>query len=164
MRRISSARSSGTNARSAWRLLAGLTVLLLISECVVGGRTVAFLRAARPATATIVANVQMRERHNRSKGAWQPTIEYADDHDQTQRVVFDHGSSLYNYPVGTTAPIYFDPQDPQNVRFDTFMGIWMWPTILAVPILVLAVLALGFRIQANNEARDNPWAADSGTS
>lgn len=161
MHRVSSVKSSSTNPRSAFRLCMGLTVLLLIAEAVVGGRTIAFLVTARPATATIVANVKMPD--GQGGQSWQPTIEYADDHDQIQSVAFDRGSfsgSSFNYPAGTTTPIYFDPKDPQNVRSDTFIGIWIWPTVLGLLTLFFAVFAFGFRAQANEDARDNPWAAE----
>lgn len=101
--------------------------------------TMLFYLTAKQTTCTVL---KVDVSHNGSStNTYRPTIEYTDDQGQSHVVEFAISASHYNYSVGQKVAILYDPQDPQTVRFDSFMGVWGLTAGVAIAAGVIVLVA-----------------------
>jgi len=104
-------------------LVAGSSLLASLISAII---TADFLRDAKNTTGTIVASKTMT--NDEGTVLFRPTFAFnVDGRD------YSVTSTAYVSPspggVGHRVPVLFDPSKPSNARIDSFVYIWMFPTV-----------------------------------
>jgi hypothetical protein len=105
-------------------------------------RTRQFLSGARETSAQVVGN------HLRSasrKPSYYPVLRFQTHEGTPHEVVSPVGSNPPRYREGDQVPLLYNPANPQQVRINTFLHLWMLPLLFAgmgVAFLLVGGLAL----------------------
>lgn len=104
-------------------------------------QTMLFYLNSNEATCTVLAVDVLRGSGSSGNTTYRPTIQYTDDQGVRHVVAFVVATSYYNFSVGQDVAILYDPNDPQSVRFNTFMGVWGLTTGIAFAAVVIVLIA-----------------------
>ncbi|MEM6750282.1 MAG: DUF3592 domain-containing protein [Planctomycetota bacterium] len=128
--------------------LAGIAVLGLATGR--AASTYTFLKTAIVTQAQVADNQQQLGGQNGR--TYRPTFAFDDQAGQRHEVQSDAGSSEWGFAVGQTVEVVYDPDNPQDVRLNTFGGLWSWAAILAGMGAVVMVLGLVVAASAHKTA------------
>lgn len=90
-------------------------------------KTRAFLGQAIRTDARVVdALARTPADHQQAMGAttYRPVVEFTGEAGQNQRVEISLGMSHPSWSRGETISILYAPDNPENARLDTFIGVW----------------------------------------
>lgn len=148
---------------------AGVAVVLLVVGTVLLVSSIRFVGSSETATGTVV-EVSAEERCKTRDGrrecneTYRPTVTYStsagDEVTFTSRVA----TSEWNFPIGATVPVRYDPANPQAARLDGWFSNWGAATIvggLGVLFAGVAVI-LRFTLLRAPEPQQRPhWYPES---
>jgi hypothetical protein len=112
---------------------AGLAIWFYVS-------TASFVRHAVCTKGTVV-----RMMRNGGKGGSNAVIEFTDSTGTTHQMTNSWSSDPPAYVVGQTVNVFYDPANPNKVKIDGFVELWLTAlifTILTIPAAVVALLFL----------------------
>ena len=116
-----SARAIGANG-----MLAGL-IALLIAVIWTSDRLIFEIDARSTTARVLVVDSSRTENGGTVYGL---TLEWTDHNGETHVTTPGWRSSAYNFPVGSTIAIDYDPGDEGDVRIQTEHGPWFWPKLM----------------------------------
>ena len=118
-------RSKGRAARIVGPIFLGLSLLPLAIGLFFLIDTLQFLsRATSTATGTIVSCPRPKS----NSSACTPTFAFTTA--QGERVTVTSSLNSSGFAVGQQQPIAYNPDDPQDARIASFLGLWFLPTLL----------------------------------
>ena len=151
----------------------GIFVVLLglVFTAVGGGLSYAsysFTRTAVPTSGVVTdveVNISSNSTRSGSGGAtsftYRPTISFFDKKGNPHKAQTYLSTSGYNYPVGTKLRIFYNPDDPGQLRLDNWFALWGFGLIFLVLGLFFLIGGLLF-LKFSKKAKAQP--ADTGES
>ncbi len=107
-------------------------------------RTWLAIHAADLVTATALAPTQDAMRVNMTSHAiYYANFEYIDAAGQTRQARTPDSSNLYTFAPGTKVQVYVNPAQPQVARLPGFWSLWIGPTAMAAPGLIVLLVLFG---------------------
>jgi hypothetical protein len=91
-----------------------------------------------------VVSLQSSEDEN-GRALYTPLFTYTDAAGVVRQGRSNSSSSAPGYAIGDPIPLRYDPQNPSDIRVDSFWSFWIWPMIcafIAIPFLVFALIFL----------------------
>ena len=115
------------------RIIGGL--LLLMAVAWLGVAAVCYHFANRFASRAIACQgtvVQMNSRNSDNGNVtFYPEFTFTDSSGRLRTSTSSSSSNPPQYSVGDKISLLYDPQKPQDVRINSFAGLWLLPTIFA---------------------------------
>ncbi|MDC0711981.1 DUF3592 domain-containing protein [Stigmatella sp. ncwal1] len=105
-------------------------------------RTRRFLAQAHETQAEVVGN---HSRHRNRKSTYYPVLRYRTPEGTQHEVISPVGSNPPRYREGAQVPLLFNPANPQEVRINNFLNLWLLPLLfglLGAAFLLVGGLAL----------------------
>jgi uncharacterized protein len=129
----------------AVRIIGAVTALCSVVPLGIAGywyqRSASFLERALPAQAQVVS---IQERSSDDGTMYYPVFSFTDREGVEHTVHSRMGSNPPAYSKGEAERIFYDPRNPDDTRFDTFLSLWIGPVILGalglIPIFLGAIL------------------------
>jgi len=128
-------------------------------------KTDSFLEKAVKTEATVV---DVEERKSDDGTRYYPVFSFVDEGGNEHKIYSTMGSYPPAYELGETVLIFYDPQNPEKTKLDSFVSLWLGPVILGVlgfiPVFIGAlILFVGPIIvrAATAETRKQPSAPSS---
>lgn len=127
-----------------------VAVLLLVAGAVVLFFSVRFATASETAVGTVVevsAQQDCERRNNRRecRDVYRPTVTYTTAAGEEITFTSNSANSNWNFPIGSTVNVRYDPANPQGARMDGWFSLWGAPTIVGGLGVVFGVVALILR-------------------
>jgi len=136
----------------------GLIVMSLIFGGVgayLGHDAMRFAGTALAAAGT-VTSVERVESYDSDTGrtthTYKPTLRYTAANGETYTGTTHISSSGYDFAVGETVAILYDPADPADVRVNSFVSLYMLPLVFGLSALVTLGLGIFFLVRARRQA------------
>lgn len=123
-------------------------VVVTLVGVVLLARAIVFVSTAIPVQAEVVSVEALTERHRDSDGrtstmrTYLPMFEFHDAEGRMHTATTNHSSSDYNYSVGQTVTIRYNPANPETIRVDSFFGIW-GAAVIVLPLGMAALVVAG---------------------
>lgn len=103
----------------------GMGVICLVTLA----RTRRFLAQAHETPAQVVGN---HSRHHNRKHTYYPVLRYQTQEGTSHEVVSPVGSNPPRYREGEQVTILYNPANPQQVRINNFLNLWLMPLLFGV--------------------------------
>ena len=120
-------------AKIVARLIGGLSLSSALVLLALGGscygRAVRFKKTAAEAQGTVI---ELRADSGNHGTTFYPIIKFADQTGHGHTLYSSTGSYPPAYEVGERVSVLYDPANPKDARINSFVGLWLWPLILAV--------------------------------
>ena len=128
------------------RIIGGLLLLMAVAWLIVAAVCYHFAnRFASRAIACQGTVVQMNSRTgDNGNTTYYPVFTYTDSAGTLRTSTSSSASNPPEYSVGDKISLLYDPHDPQDVRTNSFAGLWLLPTIFAGVGGVITLPALFF--------------------
>ena len=95
---------------------------------------------------TEVTVVDVKERSTDDGTLYYPVFSFIDHNNKKREIHSSLGTYPPTYEIGDTTSIYYDPENPKSTKFDSFVSLWLGPTILLgvgmIPLFIGAFLIL----------------------
>lgn len=125
------------------RIIGVITIISAISTLALGVfffvKTNRFLKTAVRTKGKVVDN----KRSDSNGDVYRPVFSFVDDSGKKYIVQSSFGSYPPKYEIGESISVFYDPQNPQHAKIDSFEILWLIPVLLfigPVPPLIFGIL------------------------
>jgi hypothetical protein len=125
-------------------IILGAGVILFVAALLSFRSTLAFLKKAEKATAT-VTSLRVIESDGE---VYLPLFTFRARNNIEYTYELPEGSNPSFWSVGETETVIYDPADPSSVRLYTYFRIFVWPLVLISIALPLLVVGGGYFVAA----------------